>query len=332
MNSGRRPLSCAVIGTGGFGRHYIRLISAHSNATLTAVASPSAVERDLNIDPSVRREHDAEKLLQDPAIEAVVIATPASTHEALAVRALLNGKHVLLEKPLATSFESGKRIIDAATESGKIFMLGHQYLYNDHIAALGRELRSGSMGTIRYVFAEQLYASKIRHDVGCFREAATHEIALIDHLLSPGKPASITASGLDLSGGRREDFATATIRYENGLFAHLVVSQFSPIKSRRTIFGGDKGMALFDDHAEHKVTLSFRPYPTAEKMSQHASFVIPAGEDRAVTIPDAREPLEREIDHFFECIANGVEPRSGVTHAMRVETVIDAVYRKMEIV
>ena len=225
MNSaGQKKITCAVIGVGAFGKHYVRLLGANPRTTLVAVASPSVHSRKLDVGPDVKLYTDAQSIFQDPTIEAVVIATPVSTHAELAVQAIAAGKHVLLEKPLARNFEEAERIEAALKNSTKVFMVGHQYLYNDYVAELKKELGGERIGRVRYVHAEQLYAGPIRHDIGCFREAGTHEIALIDHLFSPGKPVSVVASGIDLSGGVREDFAVASITYESGLFAHIVIS------------------------------------------------------------------------------------------------------------
>lgn len=329
MNSEGRKITCAVIGVGAFGKHYVRLLGNNPRTTLMAIASPSVHSRGLDVHESVQLYSDTESIFQDPSIEAVIIATPASTHAELAIKAIKSGKHVLLEKPLATNMDEAEHIAHTVNDSKKVFMLGHQYLYNDYVAQLKKGLDEGRIGQVRYVHAEQLYAGPMRHDIGCFREAATHEIALIDHLFSPGKPISVVASGLDLCGGSREDFAATTITYESGLFAHIVISSFSPIKSRRMILGADKGMALFDGRPkEDKVSFFLRPYPAAQKINQQKSLTIPDGE---IVIPelDAREPLSAEIEHFLDCIETGSTPRSDIGHAMRVASVLATVAEKL---
>lgn len=336
--TGQKKISCAVIGLGGFGKHYVRLLSSNPRVILSAVVSPSAQTRVLDLGNGTARYTNLKHALENPVIEAVVVATPLSTHANIVTAALKAGKHVLLEKPFAANITEAEQMKKAVRASGKIFMLGHQYLYNDDVAALKNELAGGRIGSMRYVHAEQLYAGPIRFDVGCFREAATHEIALIDHLFSPGVPVSVQASALDLSGlptqsgGTREDFAAATIRYANGLFAHIVISSYSPIKSRRIIFGGDGGMAVFDDRAQKdKVVFSLRPFPKSEKRAQTKSLPIPEGKTIVPYIIGQREPLAREIKHFLDCIENGATPRSDIAHAMRVEQVLDAVAEAMNI-
>lgn len=327
-----KKISCAIIGAGAFGKHYARLLSNNPRATLRAVVSRSKEVGALALPTETKRCDDAKEVFEDPAIEAVVIATPLSTHAPLATAALQSGKHVLLEKPLALNIEEAGRIRDAVKTSGKIFMLGHQYLYNDDVAALKSGLAEGRIGMVRYVHAEQLYPGPIRFDVGCLREAATHEIALIDHLFSPGAPVSAEASAIDLAGGKREDFAAVTVRYENGLFVHIVVSQYSPIKSRRMIFGGEGGTAVFDDCVpEDKVVFSLRPFPLAEKLRQTKSLQIPAGEVYIPKIAERREPLALVVDHFLDCIENNTVPRSDITHAMRVERVLDVISKAMKV-
>ncbi len=318
-------ISCAVIGIGAFGKHYVRLLASNPRVSLIAITSPTVHSRELGIRETVKRYNNAQDVFEDPSIDAVVIATPASTHAELAIKALRSGKHVLLEKPLAINLDEAIQIENTVNDSQKVFMLGHQYLYNDHISALKNELDDGRIGAVRYVHAEQLYLGPIRHDIGCFTEAATHEIAIVDYLFTPGLPISVQASAIDLGGGTREDFAAATIRYETGLLVHIVISSYSPVRSRRMIFGAENGMALFDDRAlDHKVSLHLRPFPKGEKLGQQKSLTIPEGD---IFIPQvtAREPLAQEIEHFLDCIQGEAIPRSDITHAMRVTRVLTMV-------
>jgi predicted dehydrogenase len=339
MNSAEyKKISCAVIGLGGFGKHYVRLLSNNTRATLAAVASPSAPTKEMDLGDETKRSADKQNIFDDPSIDAVIIATPLRTHTELAVAALKAGKHVLLEKPLAMNYSEAEEIKKAVEKSGKVFMLGHQYLYNDDIAALKQGLDEGRIDAVRYVHAEQLYAGPIRPGVGCFREAATHEIALIDYLFSPGVPVSVEASGIDLAGiplhagGACEDFAAATIHYAKGLFAHIIVSQYSPIKSRRIIFGGDRGMAIFDDQkTDDKVTFSLRPFPQTEKLTHVRSLPVPDGDIFIPQTAKRREPIAQEVEHFLDCIETGATPRSDIAHAMRVEHVLTEVARVIKI-
>lgn len=330
MGGESKKISCALIGTGKFGKHYVRLLQDNQRATLSALMSPSLHAGQFKLPADTAVYTDTKSVLADPNIDAVVIATPLSTHAEIAIAALRAGKHVLLEKPLAPSLDEAKKIESAVSTSGKVFMLAHQYLYNDDIAALKHELDAGLIGAVRYIHAEQLYCGPLRSDVGCFREAATHEIAIIDYMFAPGIPVSVQASAVDFSGGLREDFASATMRYSNGLFVHIVVSAYAPVKSRRMLFGGNDGMALFDDRVpEHKVQFTLRPFPESAKLAQTKSLIIPEGVTRIPNIAERKEPLLREINHFFDCIETGMTPRSDIAHAMRVEHVLDLATRAM---
>ncbi len=333
MDHARKKISCAVIGLGNFGKHYIRLLSANARANLVAVASPSVDSSTVNIGPGVKRYADAKKIFADTTIDAVIIATPASTHVGLATEAIASGKHVLLEKPLATNPGEAKRIESALHDGAKkVFMLGHQYLYNDYVAELKQELDAGRIGSVRYVHAEQLYPGPIRHDIGCFRESATHELAIIDYLFAPGEPVAAVASGIDLSGGSREDFAAASITYASGLFAHIIVSSYSPVKSRRMILGGERGMAFFDGRAfEEKLSFFLQKFPAAEKLHQQKSLSLPKGDVLVIQPNNPHEPLAREIEHFLDCIENHSTPRSDIIHAMRVERALHLVSQAIKL-
>lgn len=318
-------LRFGIIGVGYFGRHYVRLVQEIEGAELVGIFTHAVKESDVIL-TGIKRYASADDLLADSSIDCVIIATPVSTHADLAIAALRHGKHVLLEKPMASTLADAKRIADAVRESGRIFMVGHQYCYNDYIRQLKKEIENQTIGRVTYLFAEHLYVGPVRLDIGCFWETATHELAIIDYLFPGARATSIAGQMLDMSGQGRDDATSALIIFNNDLCATIVTNWFAPQKVRRMLFTGTKGMAVFDERDGHPLMLACHSYPVGESPEVHTShfFTIPHAE-RVKPAVEATEPLYNQIVHFMECIHNQQMPLTGIDHALRVTELLDGV-------
>lgn len=207
-----------LIGHGRFGKHYERLLGELPDVKLIGIATRHTT---ISIDEVLR---DA---------DAVIIATPASTHAELIARALKANKHILVEKPMVMSMAEAKSLQPLLTD--KIFMVGYQYLYNDSIRTLS------SAGTIAYL-GEHFSNGPIRDDIGVFADAGVHDLSIIEYLFRPGE---IVAT----HGSITADVAAVTISFENGLLAQLVVSRVFPEKVRRITLLNMQGGTVYDDLA-----------------------------------------------------------------------------------
>lgn len=318
-------LRFGIIGTGYFGRHYVRLLQEMPGAELYAVVSRSEAEL-ADLPSSINRYTSAEEMFKDSAIDCVVIATPPSTHAELAINALEKGKHVLLEKPMATSFTEAGRIAIAVEKNGRVFMVGHQYCYNDYIRQLKKEIENKSIGDRTYLFAEHLYAGPVRLDIGCFWETATHELAMIDYLFS--QPHLVKASGqmIDMFQSGHDDFSSCVLTFDNGLVAAITTTWFAPYKLRRMILGGRNGMALFDEAQEHPLTLYRHSYPQQESLETHTShfFEIPE-EQKEFSSVTVREPLANQMEHFIDCVINRRTPLTDSEHGLRITQMLQKI-------
>lgn len=314
-----------VIGIGYFGKHYVRLLQEIDGVTLHAVANSSeeAFERLTNVlSPCVKRCRSGEELTRDSKVECVVIATPVASHFSLASRALEEGKHVLVEKPMTRTLKEAEALKAIIERSGRVFMVGHQYLYNDSIRHLKRQIEDGVLGRVRYVFAEHLYPGPIRSDIGCFWETAPHEFSIIDYLLAPGKIQDVCGRMVDICGSGRDDFAACEITFENGLFVTIVASWFAPEKVRRMIVGGEKGMAVFDERDPTRpIRFIFQPYPHGRGFQARSHFFESSGE--VVPKVEAREPLRNQLEHFIECVRANKPPLTDIGQGVRIVEFLD---------
>ena len=322
-------LRFGLAGLGYFGKHYARLLQHMEEVELGAVVVHGDKEIP-DLKSSVKRYADAGELFGDREIDCVVIATPPSTHAAFAIAALEQGKHVLLEKPMATSVQEAEQIVLAAKKQHRTLMIGHQYCYNDYVRHLKEELDNKSLGDVGYLFAQHLYAGPVRLDIGCFWETATHELSIIDYLFSRPKLVKATGQMLDMSRSGRDDFAACVLTFDNGLVATITTTWFAPEKSRRMILGGTHGMALFDEKEAHHLTMYSHEYPKQESPEPHTSHFFQISEEEK-RIPDvnAHEPLKNQVEHFIDCVVNGNIPLTDGEHGLRITRMLDEITTSM---
>ncbi len=289
-----KTLRFGLIGHGYFGKNYLRLLQSIGGIKLTATAAKANVN----------------SVLKNQDIDAVVIATPASTHLNLALEALMNGKHVLLEKPMTTSLKEAKELKKAAAASKAIFMVGHQYVYNDYVRWL--QDNHPILGKITLVVAEHLYPGPIRDDIGCMWDAGTHQLSMMQCLLNPGKIISAAGKSVCMNRKGIDDFTAAAIKFESGLSANLMISWLMPQKTRKLTVIGSEKTAVFDDVEEkNKLRITDRNGKT---------------ETRKIS---SKEPLLNEAEHFIECIRTGKKPLTGIESSYEITEWLDKIERSV---
>lgn len=314
-----------IIGVGHFGAHYVRLLQEMKDAELVGVAARSIMEIP-ELPETIQKYESIDALFSDSAIDCVIIATPPSLHAQFAIGALKEGKHVLIEKPMAVSVAEAQAIADAAEKSGRVCMIGHQYCYNDYIRQLKKEIEQKTIGDIKYIFAEHLYPGPVRLDIGCLWETATHELAIIDYFFPTARVVKIVGQMIDITSDGHDDAATIVITFDNNIVMTIFTTWFAPQKMRRMIMGGTKGMAVFDEKEEHPLVLFRHAYPEQESPELHTSHFFKITEkEKYIPHVDAREPLRNELTHFIKCIREQNIPITGVRHGLRVTKLLDEI-------
>jgi len=320
-------ISIAQIGCGYWGPNLLRNLVAHKDCRVKIVCDPSA-ERQAYVQglyPAIHTTNDLNVVLDDPEIQAVVIATPVATHYDMAIRALKAGKHILVEKPMATTVEEVLDISTHAREKGVTAMVGHTFLYNAAVIHLKALIDSGELGQVRYLYSQRLNLGRIRSDVDALWNLAPHDISIIQYLLGDPIPISITRTGMAFIQPGVEDVTFLSITYPGPVMAHIHVSWLDPHKVRRMTVVGSKKMAVYDDMSENKIAIYDKGIDKKAILGENMdfdnqNFFTFTHRTGDVFLPKVKfvEPLKAEIAHFIDCITNGTPCCTDAEHALSV--------------
>ncbi len=329
----KRKINVAQIGVGYWGPNLLRNLVANSDCQVKKVVDFSRERQAfvLGLYPSIAVADNVDIVFDDVDIDAVVIATPVATHYTLAMKALQSGKHILVEKPFATTIQQVQDIGETAKEKGLVAMAGHTFLYNSAVRYVKKVIDSGEIGDIRYIYSQRLNLGRIRNDVNALWNLAPHDISIIQYWLNNLEPVAISVNGMDYVQKNIEDVVFMNITYPGKIMANIHVSWLDPLKVRRMTVVGSKKMIVYDDIADNKVSIcdmgidhkkEMHPNMEFDEMKP-AQFIHRFGD---ILLPkiDWREPLKEEIDHFLDCIRNGTPCLSGVDHAMGVVKILSA--------
>ncbi len=329
-------LKIAVLGAGHWGPNLIRNFHNHQASDVAWVVDRDEARLALTRSryPEIQGTADARRALADPAVDAVVIATPTITHYELAAAALRAGKHVLVEKPIATRVEEAEELCELAERGGRVLMVGHVFLFNAAIRRVKEYLDQGKLGQVFYVSMVRTNLGPIRMDVNATWDLAAHDVSILNYWLE-GTPTHAAAHGGSWINAGIEDAAFANLWYGNGVMAHLHVSWLNPRKVRDITIVGEKGMLTFDDM---NLSEPLRLYDkTVTDQRSPAGFIDTFASFRTsiregdIQIPrvSINEPLRAECDHFLECIASGTKPVSDGRSAAAAVRVLSAFDRSM---
>jgi predicted dehydrogenase len=326
-------IGIGVVGCGRWGPNHVRVFNQLPASRTVAVAdrAPEPLAELRAQHPGVRTTERFADLLEDPAIQAVVVATPVSTHRDLVLAALRAGKHVLCEKPLAATKEEARELARAADAARRILMVGHVFLYNPAVVWIRERIKDGTVGRVYSLAAERTNMGPIRNDVGALHDLASHDLAIADFLLDQA-PRSVSARGAAFLQRGREDLAFATFEYPGQTVANVHVSWLNPRKVRQLTVVGDKRMIVWDDmNALEPIriydtgVLEKPPYDSFGEFS----FVLRDGD---ITIPKIRmtEPLRLQAADFVDAIACGRPPVSDARRAVAVVESLEAAHRSLQ--
>jgi predicted dehydrogenase len=324
------PVRVGVVGLGYWGPNLARNFDRLPGAELRWIcdSSEEARARWTPQFPGARVTGSFDDLLNDPELDAVVVATHVPSHPDLAVSVLEAGKHCFVEKPLAQSVPDAERVLAAAAEADRVLMVGHLLEYHPGLEKLKEIADSGSLGDIHYIYSNRLNLGKLRADENALWSLGAHDVSVVLRLAGNEEPSEISAKGESYMRPGIEDVVFCYLRFPSGLAAHLHLSWLDPHKDRRFTVVGSQKMATFDDmELEQKLTVYDKGFD--QSFSSYGEYIARSGDVWSPRISN-EEPLSIECRHFIECVSTGAQPRSDGASGLRVVRVLDALQRSLE--
>lgn len=354
-------IKIGVIGYGYWGPNLVRNFADISGACVVSV-SDLREDRLAQLQaryPAIGVTTDFRDVITSPAIDAVVIATPVSTHFELALKALQAGKHVWVEKPLVPRTEQGLRLREEAARQRRVLMVDHTFVYTGAVRKIKEIVSGGLLGPVYYYDSVRVNLGLYQRDINVLWDLAVHDLAIMDHVLD-ARPSAVSAVGVTHVGGQ-EDIAYLTCLFENSTIAHIHVSWLAPVKVRRTLIGGAQQMIVYDDlEPSEKVKVYDRGVitstgPATEVTngngangsngasgngsngagpggSSNGAYELLVGYrtgDMWAPKLDTTEALHAGARHFIECIQRGEKPMTGVEDGLRVVNILEAAQRSL---
>jgi predicted dehydrogenase len=319
-------VNIGIIGYGNWGPGLVRNFVGNDLCVVKKVADRK-MERLSELAgnfPEIEPLQGNDEILNDPHIDAVVISTPLSTHYEIARKALENGKHVLVEKPMTASTDQALRLIDIAVRRQKVLMVDHTLLYTGAVRKIREIIGNGGIGKLEYLDSARMNLGLFQPDVNVLWDLAAHDISVLNYLTAE-RPYSVHATGACHTGNGLENIGFMTLKYNSGLIAHFSCSWISPVKIRHTLIGGDKKMIWLDDlepYNKVKVYDSGYKYGAGENGNE-ISVSYRRGDFDAPEI-DHTEPLSLVAGDFINSIIKGTTPVSDHNSGLEVMRILEA--------
>jgi predicted dehydrogenase len=322
----------AQIGVGYWGPNLLRNFSALPNCRVK-YAVDSSPERRAFVESNFSRTQavpSVDVVLQDPEVNAVIVATPAATHFGLAKDILKAGKHVFVEKPLATKVAEVDELAWCAAERGLVVMTGHTFIYNAAVRYVKKLIEAGDLGEIRYIYSQRLNLGRIRSDIDALWNFAPHDISIIQYWLGNPEPLSISRQGMAYIQDEVEDVVFLSVVYPGKIMANIHVSWLDPQKVRKMIVVGSRKMVIYDDVADDKIAIYDKGIDRKAILGENMDFdsLRPLEfnyRSGDIVLPGVKftEPLRTEAEHFVDCIGNKRVPLTGTDHARMVVSILE---------
>lgn len=316
-----------VIGCGYWGPNLVRNFASLDSCEVKAVCDtdPARLSHISKINPGVTGVTDAGQIIDDKKIDAAVIATPVRYHYELAKRALQAGKHVFVEKPMATSAKECSELNGIAAKHGLIVMVGHTFIYSPVVRRLKELVVSGDLGEIQYITSRRLNLGLFQMDINVVWDLAPHDISIILYLLDEF-PGTVNCQGKAHVTKNIEDVASTTLGFKNGRLALIHSSWLDPNKVREMTIVGSKRMVVYDDlQPLEKIKIYDKRVDRPPHYDSFADFHYSYhyGDVYSPYVKQV-EPLRSECEHFIDCIRTARKPESSGVEGQQVVQILEA--------
>ena len=326
------PIGIGVIGYGYWGPNLVRNFATGESSRVIGVADLSAANlaKCRRLHPDVVATHDLRDLLQDPRVDAVVVATPVHTHYELALAALRAGKHVLVEKPFTETSDQALRLIDEAGRRGLTLMVDHTFLYTPAVQKIRQLITEDAIGDVYYYNSTRASLGLFQSDINVIWDLAVHDLSIIQYILDE-QPVAVSATAACHVAGTPENMAHVTLFFQSSCVAHINVNWLSPVKVRSTLIGGSRKMIVYDDIEPTEKIKIYDKGITVNGSAENAEQLRIGYRTGDMWAPNlsAREALQAEAEHFIDCVRNAKQPVSSAASGLRVVEILEAACRSI---
>jgi predicted dehydrogenase len=326
------PTTIGVIGCGYWGPNLLRNFSENENARLRWMCDVDAkrLESLGRRYPSAQTATDYHQLLADPELDAVVIATPVSTHFNFARDALRAGKHVLIEKPFTANVAEAEELIALAERVGLALMVDHTFIYTGAVRKVKEMVQSGELGDLLYFDSVRINLGLFQRDINVVWDLAPHDLAIMDFIIDR-QPLTVTATGSCHVERGIENIAYVMLRFPEEFIAHFHFNWLSPVKIRRTLIAGSRKMVVYDDieptekiRVYDKGVMVTRTEEAASKEDAYRTLVSYRTGDVWVPKLDSTEALHYVCEEFLNAIREKRRPLTDGYSGLRVVQILQA--------
>ncbi len=315
-----------IIGYGYWGQNIVRNFFHAQDCVVVKVAESRQENRELfsRTYPTIPVTADADEVINDVLIDAVVIATPVSTHFILSKKALLQGKHVLVEKPMTPSVAEAAELIELAAKKQRTLMVDHTFLYTGAVQKIRQLIDANVIGKARYFDSTRINLGLFQPDINVLWDLAAHDLSILVYLIKE-KPVSVHATGISHTKNGIENIAYMTLHYEEDFIAHFHCSWTSPVKIRQTLIGGDEKMIIYNDlEPTEKVRIYDTGYNIKTEEDKKQMLVDYRTGDVNVPKISTREALAGVAADFIQSITHKSEPLASAASGMKVVQILEA--------
>jgi len=318
----------ALVGYGYWGpKLAARVVASGEGATLAAICeqAPDRAAEAKAAYPEVAVHTGVERVLADPGVDAVILATPTASHGPLARLALERGKHVLVEKPMALSSADAMALTEMSELNGLVLMVDHTYLFSPPLESIQKLVKERGLGPLRYYHSVRSNCFGPRHEINVLWDLAVHDLSILDALMAT-PPERVQVAGLGDSPGVPSSHAQMMLAYPNRSFASVLVSWIAPAKVRTVMLGFDRHTIAWDDLVSGSSVQLFDRGIEATPDPFDRREIHTVMENIPVSGP---EPLANVVRHFLDCIAGSCTPRNGASSGVRTLRVLEAADRSL---
>jgi predicted dehydrogenase len=320
-----------LIGYGYWGPNIARNFNSLDRAELVAIcdSNPSALARAKRQHPGVRLTGNSNDLFASEDIDAVAVITPVASHYGLTKAALLQGKHVFVEKPFTCNADQGEELVELARQNGRIIMVDHTFLFTGAVRKIRQLIDEGALGGLYYYDSTRVNLGLFQHDVNVIWDLAPHDLSIIDYLID-SRPEAVVATGETHLNGL-EDLAFITVYFRHNVIAHVNVNWLSPVKVRTTLIGGEKKMLVWNDlEADEKIRVYDKGVQVKNREGVYELLVSYRSGDMWAPKIEQTEALKVEADYFLDCIEKEEQPFNDGAAGVRIVKMLQAAHQSLK--